>query len=341
MRAENFIAFFTVCGFFIGLMFVVVKTNEPMELILYTLLITFFFYLVIHIVIMNYVDANRIGRRYFNKDRYEEVNDYLIAELALREKKLEGAIQKTNENIILKNQVKNMNELKQKQLDAYQKEIKKSQDELVLSYMPALRAMAFRLKSRLPSSIEVNDLISVGATAMVKLSRTYDKEQNDSFWGYVKQRVYGSMIDYLRGLDFLSRGNRKLVKDIDNAINEYFNKFECEPDDAYLAKILGEDEAKIREARNLSDVSATFPIDEQSQLLSESDTESKIEKDELIQKITDVLNEFGEREQMIIQLYYYEELSLKEISDILGITESRISQIHKRLITKIRERLGF
>ncbi|OCS13108.1 sigma factor, partial [Campylobacter fetus] len=165
-----------------------------------------------------------------------------------------------------------MNELKQKQLDAYQKEIKKSQDELVLSYMPALRAMAFRLKSRLPSSIEVNDLISIGATAMVKLSRTYDKEQNDSFWGYVKQRVYGSMIDYLRGLDFLSRGNRKLVKDIDNAINEYFNKFECEPDDAYLAELLGEDEAKIREARNLSDVSATFPIDEQSQLLSESDT---------------------------------------------------------------------
>ncbi len=234
-----------------------------------------------------------------------------------------------------------MNELKQKQLDAYQKEIKKSQDELVLSYMPALRAMAFRLKSRLPSSIEVNDLISVGATAMVKLSRTYDKEQSDSFWGYVKQRVYGSMIDYLRGLDFLSRGNRKLVKDIDSAINEYFNKFECEPDDAYLAKILGEDEAKIREARNLSDVSATFPIDEQSQLLSESDTESKIEKDELIQKITDVLNEFGEREQMIIQLKNYEELSLKEISDILGITESRISHIHRRLITKIRDRLGF
>ncbi|AGZ82313.1 hypothetical protein [Campylobacter fetus] len=114
MRAENFIAFFTVCGFFIGLMFVVVKTNEPMELILYTLLITFFFYLVIHIVIMNYVDANRIGQRYFNKERYEEVNDYLITELALREKKLEGAIQKTNENIILKKSGKKHERVKAK-----------------------------------------------------------------------------------------------------------------------------------------------------------------------------------------------------------------------------------
>ncbi|ANE33157.1 flagellar biosynthesis sigma factor [Campylobacter hyointestinalis] len=234
-----------------------------------------------------------------------------------------------------------MNELKQKQLDAYKNAIKKEQDDLVVAYMPALKAMAFKLKARLPSSIDVSDLISVGAAAMVKLSRTYDKEQNDNFWGYVKQRVYGSMLDYLRSLDFISRGNRKLIKEIDNAIDEYFNKFECEPGDDYLANLLGIEESKIREARNLSDVSAVLPIDEQFELLSDTNVESKIEKDELIEKITEVLEDFDEREQTIIQLYYYEELNLKEMSEILGITESRISQIHKRLITKIRERLGF
>lgn len=234
-----------------------------------------------------------------------------------------------------------MNELKQKQLDAYKNAIKKEQDDLVVAYMPALKAMAFKLKARLPSSIDVSDLISVGAAAMVKLSRTYDKEQNDNFWGYVKQRVYGSMLDYLRSLDFISRGNRKLIKEIDNAIDEYFNKFECEPGDDYLANLLGIEESKIREARNLSDVSAVLPIDEQFELLSDTNVESKIEKDELIEKITEVLEDFDEREQTIIQLYYYEELNLKEMSEILGITESRISQIHKRLIAKIRERLGF
>ncbi|MBT0611254.1 RNA polymerase sigma factor FliA [Campylobacter hyointestinalis] len=234
-----------------------------------------------------------------------------------------------------------MNELKQKQLDAYKNAIKKEQDDLVVAYMPALKAMAFKLKARLPSSIDVSDLISVGAAAMVKLSRTYDKEQNDNFWGYVKQRVYGSMLDYLRSLDFISRGNRKLIKEIDNAIDEYFNKFECEPGDDYLANLLGIEESKIREARNLSDVSAVLPIDEQFELLSDTNVESKIEKDELIEKITEVLEDFDEREQTIIQLYYYEELNLKEMSEILGITESRISQIHKRLIIKIRERLGF
>lgn len=234
-----------------------------------------------------------------------------------------------------------MNEQKQKHLNAYQIAIKKEQDDLVLAYMPALKAMAFRLKQRLPSSIEVSDLISVGITQMVKLSRTYDKKLNDNFWGYVRQRVYGSMLDYLRSLDTLSRSNRKLVKEIDNAINEYFNIHETEPDDAYLANLLGEDESKIKEARNLSDIAAVLPIDEQAELLSETNMEAKIQRDELVEKITEILKNFSEREQMIIQLYYYEELNLKEISQILNITESRISQIHKRLIVKLRERLNF
>lgn len=234
-----------------------------------------------------------------------------------------------------------MNYAKQKQLDIYKSQIKKEQDDLVIAYMPALKAMAYRLKSRLPSSVEVSDLISVGSEAMVRLSHSYDKSQNDNFWGYVKQRVYGSMLDYLRTLDNISRNSRKLVKDIDRLVDEYYNKHQSEPSDEYLAKALNEDISKIKEARNLSDIASVLRLEDQYELLSEYNTEAQIEKDELIEHIKLILNEFSERDQMIIQLYYYEELSLKEISDILNITESRISQIHKRLITKIRERLGF
>ena len=129
-----------------------------------------------------------------------------------------------------------MYELKQKQLNAYKSTIKKEQDEIVLKYMPALRAMAFRLKERLPSSIDVNDLISVGVEEMIKLSRKYDKEQNDSFWGYGKKRIYGSMLDYLRALDVVSRSDRKLVKSINTEIDNYFNTHEEEPSDEYLAE---------------------------------------------------------------------------------------------------------
>lgn len=222
----------------------------------------------------------------------------------------------------------------------YENLIKKEQDELVISYMPALRAMAFRLKERLPSSIEVGDLISVGAAQMVKLSRTYDQAQNDNFWGYAKKRVYGSMLDYLRELDFMSRANRKLVKDIDNAINEYFNKFEDEPDDEYLAEILQEDISKIREARSACGVNLVLSIDDNMDIYSQDNTEEIVEKEQLLDKIMSALSEFNQRDQLIIQLYYYEELSLKEISEILKITESRISQIHKRLVNKIRQKLG-
>lgn len=234
-----------------------------------------------------------------------------------------------------------MNYAKQKQLDIYKSQIKKEQDDLVIAYMPALKAMAYRLKSRLPSSVEVSDLISVGSESMVRLSHSYDKSQNDNFWGYVKQRVYGSMLDYLRTLDSISRNSRKLVKDIDRLSDEYYNKHQSEPSDEYLAKALNEDISKIKEARNLSDIASVLRLEDQYELLSEYNTEAQIEKDELIEHIKLILNEFSERDQMIIQLYYYEELSLKEISEILNITESRISQIHKRLITKIRERLGF
>lgn len=233
-----------------------------------------------------------------------------------------------------------MHELKQKQLNAYKNTIKKEQDEIVLKYMPALRAMAFRLKERLPSSIDANDLISIGVEEMIKLSRKYDKEQNDSFWGYGKKRIYGSMLDYLRTLDVVSRSDRKLVKSINSEIDNYFNEFEEEPNDEYLAEKLNEDIEKIREARGVSGIITILPIDEQMELIGQSDVEKSIEREDLILKIEEALKDFDERDQMLVQLYYYEELNLKEISQIMNISESRISQIHKRLLDRIRRSLG-
>jgi len=232
-----------------------------------------------------------------------------------------------------------MNEQKRKQLSAYAQTIKKEQDDIVLSYMPALRTMAFRLKERLPGSIDVNDLIGVGVEEMIKLSRKYDKDRNDSFWGYAKKRVYGSMLDFLRDLDVISRTDRTLVKAIDAVTNEYFNEHETEPDDEYVAKILNEDVEKVREARNVSSVVSTLRIDDQMELMGDEDTLVAIEKEDLTEKIQAVLRELDERDQLVIQLYYYEELSLKEISEILRVSEGRVSQVHKRLMQKIRDRL--
>jgi RNA polymerase sigma factor for flagellar operon FliA len=233
-----------------------------------------------------------------------------------------------------------MNPTVKKQPNPYSQNLKKEQDELVLQYLPAVRAMAYRLRERLPASVDVNDLISIGTEEMIKLSRRYDKDQNDSFWGYGKKRVYGSMLDFLRSLDTMSRANRRLIKMVDNEITAYLSEHGNEPDDAYLAKVLNEDIEKIAEARNSSMIVSVMSLNEQITILSGEDTAQRVEKDELMEMIQSILLTFGEREQMIIQLYYFEELNLKEISEILDISESRISQIHKKLLAKIKEQLG-
>ncbi len=224
--------------------------------------------------------------------------------------------------------------------DIYSAELKHQEDQLALQYLPAVKAMAFRLKERLPSSVDYVDLSAIGTEELVKLARRYDEKQNDSFWGYAKTRVYGAMLDYLRSLDILSRSNRRLVKEINRAVEIHLFEHDQEPSDSELAEILGHEEHKIHEARIASDIYTVMPLHDQ---LNEGDsgaTLERIEREELVEVIKSVLMRYNEREQMIIQLYYFEELTLKEISEILGITESRISQIHKSVIRKIREAVG-
>lgn len=222
----------------------------------------------------------------------------------------------------------------------YHQNLKYSQDELALRYLPAVKAMAYRLKERLPSSVDFSDLISIGTEELIKVARRYDSHINDSFWGFAKIRVNGAMLDYLRNLDILSRSSRRLIKMIDVEITKYLNEHNEEPSDEYLAEVLGEDIEKIREVKIASDIYTLIPIDEQYNAIENDSVALRVEKEELIELIMDVLSKLSERDQMIFQLYYFEELNLGEISKILNITESRISQINKEVIKKIRSSLG-
>ncbi|BEG58186.1 Flagellar biosynthesis sigma factor FliA [Helicobacter sp. NHP21005] len=222
----------------------------------------------------------------------------------------------------------------------YLDQIQNSQDELAIQYLPAVRSMAFRLKERLPSSVDFNDLVSVGTEELIKLSRRYDAALNDSFWGYAKTRVNGAMLDYLRSLDVVSRSSRKLIKSIDGEVTKYYNEHGQEPDDAYLAEVLGEDITKIRDAKAASDIYAHVPMDEQFNAIEQDNITKKLEFEELLSAIQATLKTMTDREQLLIQLYFFEELNLSEIKEILGITESRISQIIKEVIKKVRKSLG-
>ncbi|WP_353661998.1 RNA polymerase sigma factor FliA [Hydrogenimonas sp. SS33] len=221
----------------------------------------------------------------------------------------------------------------------YDDQIRHYQDELAVQYLPAVKAMAYRLKERLPRSIEFDDLVSIGAEELIKLARRYDREQNDSFWGYGKTRVYGAMLDYLRSLDIVSRANRKLIKQIDEIIAQYMDEHGVEPENSYIAEILNEEEQKIKEVRRVAAIYNVLPLDDQLESEQKS-TFEQIEQEELIEKIMEVLETMPKRDQLIMQMYYFEELTYKEISEILDITPSRISQVHKRVITKIKESIG-
>ncbi len=225
-------------------------------------------------------------------------------------------------------------------VNAYLQDLKHQEDELAIQYLPAVKAMAFRLKERLPSSVDFLDLSAIGTEELIKLARRYDEKLNDNFWGYAKKRVYGAMLDYLRSLDILSRASRKLVKAIDYAIEEYRVEHDEEPTDEELAEILDESVEKVHEARVASTIYTVMPLHDQLQVGDEGAALAEVEKEQLIDVIKTVLTTFKEREQMIIQLYYFEELTLKEISEVLEITESRISQIHKAVIQKIKESIG-
>jgi len=224
--------------------------------------------------------------------------------------------------------------------NGYTQDIKHKEDELAIQYLPAVKAMAFRLKERLPSSVDFSDLSAIGTEELIKLARRYDEAINDSFWGYAKKRVYGAMLDYLRSLDILSRASRKLVKAIDYVVEEHLLTHDEEPTDEELAVLLEESVEKVHDARIASSIYTVMPLHDQLQVGDEGAALAKVEKDELVEVVKKVLSSYKEREQVIIQLYYFEELTLKEISDILEITESRISQIHKSVIQKIKESIG-
>lgn len=223
-------------------------------------------------------------------------------------------------------------------MNPYVENLKTYQDELAISYMPAVKAMAARLKERLPSSVDFNDLVSIGLEELVKLAKRYDPKKNDNFWGYAQKRVYGSMLDFLRSLDIVSRGDRKLIKEIEKIVSTYYDRYNNEPDDEYIANKLGVSIEKIKKIKKSMEIYTVMPIEEQISFFD--NVSKKIEEEELIEAIKKVLQKMSKKEQLVIQLYYFEELSLKEIAQILEISESRVSQIHKNVIQKLRKELN-
>lgn len=223
----------------------------------------------------------------------------------------------------------------------------KEEKELVLSYLPLVQRIAYRLHRHLPSSVDVNDLIGYGVLALIKVLPKVDRSKNPT--AYLKLRVKGAMYDYLRSLDFVSRNIRSKEKAIKQALERLSMERGEEVSDEELAKFLGESPEKLKEDLKAISFSYLMSLEElfregrSYEELFESQEEGPEEaviRADLKEKLLKAIERLDHREKLLLQLLYYEELPLKEVAKLLGVSMARVSQIKSSAIEKLRNYLN-
>jgi len=220
--------------------------------------------------------------------------------------------------------------------------------ELVLSYLPLVEQIAYRLYRHLPRSVDVRDLIGYGVLAVVEALPKLDKNRNPT--AYLKLRIKGAMYDYLRSIDFASRNVRSKEKAIRQALEKLSMEKGKEVSDEELAQFLGEDPERLKEDLQAISFSYLMSLEEiffegrSYEELFESKEESPEEiviKKDLREKLLKAIEKLEKREKLVLQLLYYEELPLKEVAKLLGISMARVSQIKSSAIEKLKSYLAF
>lgn len=220
----------------------------------------------------------------------------------------------------------------------------KEKEELVLKYLPMVKSIAFSIKKHIPATIDVRDLIGHGIIGLIKALEKLDTQKNPE--SYLKIRIRGAIYDYLRSLDFGSRRVREKERKIKEALKELTEKHGREPTDEEVAEYLGEDIDTLQ--HDLSRISFSYVLNLEDVFTEERrgyeevigsqkhDVEEEIVKKDLVEKLKKAIERLEEREKMVIQLIFYEELPLKEVAKILECSVSRVSQIKGEAIAKLR-----
>ena len=222
-------------------------------------------------------------------------------------------------------------------------------DALIREHAPHVKFIAERFAARLPSHIAVEELVSAGTMGLFDALNNFDPNKGVKFKTFATYRIKGAMLDELRRMDWAPRSVRRDVHKIETAVNDAWNKYGREPSDVEIAGEIGVDMDKYfkmlqgaqgmkvlsLDEKNADGVSSNFEklaTDEPSPL-------DEYQKKELKLAIAGALKTLSKREQMVMSLYYYDELTLKEIAAVLGVTESRVSQIHSKVILSLRFKL--
>jgi len=224
-------------------------------------------------------------------------------------------------------------------------------EALIIDHVPLLKHIVGRMVLDVPGSMDRDDLFGFGMLGLIGAADAWDSSRGIAFSTFAYPRIRGAILDELRRMDFLPRGRRERVRLVDAAIAELEQTEGARPTPERIAEHLGWTPEEVDEA--LSSASAAVrtsidaPTDEEgsgglaSMLLdpSSSDPVGSAEYDELKEALVDAIAELPDQEKTVITLYYAEELLLREIAEIIGVTESRVSQIHSRAIYRLNRNL--
>ncbi|HPT75255.1 MAG: FliA/WhiG family RNA polymerase sigma factor [Epulopiscium sp.] len=224
-------------------------------------------------------------------------------------------------------------------------------DQLIMEYAPLVKYVAGRLNIYLGQSVEYEDLVSYGVFGLIDAIEKFDFKKGVKFETYASLRIRGSIIDNIRKLDWVPRSLRQKNKEIEKTIMELETELGRTATDEELAQKMNISIEELHEIYKKTNLISLISLDEYIEqnndynISSEKSPateqpESYIEKQELKRILKESIEKLPEREQKILFLYYFEELTLKEISSIMGVSESRISQLHTKAITRLKTKLG-
>lgn len=220
-------------------------------------------------------------------------------------------------------------------------------NELVLRYGWLVKSIVRRVSSVSGSYTEAEDLVSYGVIGLMKAIEKFDPDKGVAFETFATYRIRGEIIDYMRRNEWVPRSVRKRILDIETATGHLVNELGRYPTDTELAQRLGLNSAELLQALSEKERFSLISFEEMlcdtvkvdSEFPDFETPEGHLQENELLDMLTKALDELPERDRLIMTLYYYEELTLREISEIIGVSESRISQIHSRAIEKMKKSL--
>jgi RNA polymerase sigma factor for flagellar operon FliA len=229
-------------------------------------------------------------------------------------------------------------------------------DRLILTYAPLVKYVAGRLGSGLPAHVDEGDLVSYGLLGLIGAIERYDPDRDVKFETYAIARIKGSIIDELRAMDWVPRSVRSRAREIERAIADLESRLGRAPTDEEIAGKLGVSQDELDESLSAISRSSIAALDELWTVQGSSgdqvalidtiedtqgpEPQSALDQSEVKEMIADAISRLPEREKLVITLYYYEELTLREIGEVLGVTESRVSQLHTKAILRLKARLA-